>query len=235
MEEQRPAFMNKYTHKIAGALRLLFNVRWALGCLLLLWAGMLASCVSTSAYLDDLSLTCRVYVESGEIYESGGKEYEKLWVGDYERHAPLICAKECHYYTYYTELSPEKMVYFKEKDTENDPPTLFTEDEITGIRFLRKEEKKNKEPLRLDRVTEYGSTTIEERRSLAGKILKPLIYVDAIAVDVPLSVCFMGGAVVLAIPLNIIKVFSPKEEKKSSASFAGDTEPQDTGESQSVN
>lgn len=78
MEEQRPAFMNKYTHKIAGALRLLFNVRWALGCLLLLWAGMLASCVSTSAYLDDLSLTCRVYVESGEIYESGGKEYEKL-------------------------------------------------------------------------------------------------------------------------------------------------------------
>lgn len=234
MKEQRPAFMNKYTHRITGALRLFFNVRCALGCLFLLWAGMLASCVSTtSAYLDDLSVTYRFYEESDEIYESGGKEYEKLWATDYEGHPSLYFVKELT--TYYTKLSPEKMAYFIGKDTETGLPTLFAEDEMTDIRFLRKKDKKSKKPIRHDLVSEYDYPRIEKRRSLAGKILKPLIYVNVIAVDVPLTLCYIGGSIIIAIPGNMIEFFSPKEEKKDTATSGEDTEPQDTGESQSVN
>lgn len=231
MKEQRSAFMNKYTHKITRALWLLFNLRCALGCLLLLWTGLLASCISTtSAYLDDLSVTYRIYEESGEIYESGGKEYEKLWANDYEGHPSLYFVKELT--TYYTKLSPEKMVYFIGKDTETGLPTLFVEGEITDIRFLRKKGKKSKESFRPDLISEYDYPRIEKRRSLAGKILKPLIYVNIIAVDVPLTLFYVGGSMILAIPKNIIEAFSQNEEKKATSTSAEDTAPQDPSSSE---
>ncbi len=173
-----------------------------------------ASCVSnTWRKLDELSMTYTGYVQTGSYYETGEGTYERvLSGGTYEQAVPLVETKNSWHdgEYYYTVLSPadqERFVRVEKEENENvtgnytlvEKTALLSRAEVEkqGVKKIRPP--KQRKIMVPDKVFPWELVVLEEKRSLAGKVTLPLVYVDAVAVDVPLTLAGFAGSVVYGV------------------------------------